>query len=112
MGDDGPPVWIGRVTSVVPNRTPYRNSDFEVQQSTATIETLERLHGEVPEVYEFEGAMSVRARRRSVGPWCGPSMTLEPGDIVLIVPNDVFGDYVLKPSESPPEIKSRLESYQ
>lgn len=110
MGDDGPPVWIGRVTNVAPNPAPYRNSRFKVQQSTATIETVERLHGEAPEVYEFVGATHVRST--SPGDlWCGPYMMLQRGDVVLIIPNGA-GDYVLEAAESPPEIRSRLESYQ
>jgi len=39
-------------------------------------------------------------------------MTLEAGDIVLIVPNEVFGAYVLTPEDSPIEIGSRLEVYR
>jgi hypothetical protein len=112
VSDDGPPVWIGRVSSVTPNHTAYRNRDFEVRQSTANIETLEALHGSAPNVYEFVGYTNVRVRNRSAGPWCGPAMTLAPGDIVLIIPDDTFGDYVLKPADSPPEIISKLESYQ
>ena len=104
--------WIGRVSDVTPNRAPFRNRDFEVRQSTAIIETLEPLHGEAPAVFEFVGSTHVRARRNSGALWCGPAMTLKAGDIVLIVPNEVFGAYVLKPEDSPIEIRSRLEAHR
>ena len=120
-GEAGPAVWVGRVTSITPNPAPLRNARLEVIQSTATIERLEAIHGEPPVLYEYVGATSSRAIDGSNYYWCGPRMTVEAGDVVLLI-DDPLGIYIFRGSQAedmsqlesyrfPPEVISRLESY-
>ncbi|WP_156893881.1 hypothetical protein [Brevundimonas aveniformis] len=102
-------IWVGRVTSVTPNPAPLVNARLEVAQSTARIERLEVIHGAPPALYEYVGATSSRALDGSTYSWCGPWMSIEPDEVVLLI-DDPAGVYIL--SLAQPEVVARLESYQ
>lgn len=120
--EDGPAVWIGRVTSITPNLNPFRNERLEVNQSTAAIERIDTILGDPPERYEYVGATGSRTLDGSDYYWCGPRMNMEVGEAVLLI-DDPAGVYIYRigqPEEVarlrsypyPSELMSRLEPYQ
>lgn len=109
----GPPVLIGRVVSVTENAELQDNPVLEVKEATAEIEAVAWLQSSGPSVIEYVAATDVRERPgvRNYG-WCGAFMTLEPGDMVVVVMPTPTVIQVFESSSLPVEWQARVEGYQ
>lgn len=109
----GPPVLIGRVVSVTANAELQESSLLEVEEATASIDAIEWLQSSGPNVVEYVAATEVRAIPgvQNYG-WCGRMMTIEPGEVVVVVWATPDRIQVFQASDLPIDWRARVESYQ
>ena len=103
---DGMPIVIGRVVSVVPDGGDVWN-DFV----RADIETLEVLQGDVPSRFSVRGISERRADPHSITMWCGRLMSDQPGDIVMAVSRSEGRYELLLPMQVAEHYRQRMENY-
>lgn len=121
-GENGRDVWVGRVTNVTQNPTPFRGERALVYEATATIERLEIIHGAPPELYSYTAVAKYEVIDGPEYLLCVFGMAVKEGEVVLLI-DDPYGVYTYDVSQSdyvsqleflrfPPEVLSRLEAYQ
>ncbi|WP_292052473.1 MULTISPECIES: hypothetical protein [unclassified Brevundimonas] len=104
---DGPPIAVGRVVSVVPD-----GGDAWKDIVRLEIETLEVIQGEVPDRFSVRGISARREKPDEIVIWCGRLLTDKPGDVVMAVSNGGAQYDLLMPFQIAAPYLARLESYR
>lgn len=103
---DGMPIVIGRVVTVVPDGGDVWN-DFV----RAEIETLEVLQGDVPSRFFVRGISEHRVDPNSITLWCGRLMSDQPSDVVMAVSRSEGRYELLLPMQIAEHYRQWMENY-